>query len=57
MDSLAIQKAYRKIISRYIVGERELTVDAYAGETEATITSTRKFCTGEKIDHYRSTHF
>ena len=49
MDSLAIQKAYRKIIARFIVGERELTVDASTGDTQITIKSTRRFCPGEKV--------
>lgn len=49
MDSLAIQKAYRKIIARYIVGERELTANAARGDTSISITSARRLCPGEKV--------
>lgn len=49
MDSLAIQKAYRKIIARYIVNERELTSEASQGSTSISITSTRRFNVGDKI--------
>jgi len=49
MDALAIQKAYRKVISRYIVNERELTSAASIGDTNISITSSRRFVLGDKV--------
>ena len=49
MDALAIQKAYRKIIARYLINERALTQPTVAGDREIIVTSTRRFQVGDKI--------
>ena len=49
MDSLAIQKTYRKIIARYIVNEREITADLNIGDTSVPISTARRFSAGDKI--------
>lgn len=49
MDTLAIQKAIRKVISRYIVNEREVTAAASEGETELSLVSSRRFVIGDKF--------
>lgn len=49
MDALSIQKAYRKIIARYIVNERNVTAALSAGSTIIPVESARRFTSGEKI--------
>ncbi len=49
MDALAIQKAIRKTISRYVLNERALTVAASEGDVQLSITSSRRFVLGDKI--------
>lgn len=49
MDTLAIQKAIRKVISRYVVNERALTSVASVGDISLSIVSSRRFVLGDKI--------
>lgn len=49
MDALSIQKAYRKIIARYIVNERNVTSALSAGDTIIPVESARRFANDEKV--------
>lgn len=49
MDALAIAKAYRKIIARYIVNERSITSALSPGVSIIPVESTRRFSVGERL--------
>jgi hypothetical protein len=49
MDVLAIQKAYRKIIARYVVNERSLVSAIQSGDRLIHLESARRFVSGEKV--------
>jgi len=49
MDALSILKAYRKIIGRFIINNRELISPTVTGSRTIEVESTRRFQLGDKI--------